>query len=202
MPNLKFSAFALLLAGLVFTIAPRPAAAADDAADFVRQLGAEAQQLQQVAGLSDAERGERLADLLRTRFALHRMARFTLGRYWRDLSAEERDHYLNVFEAFVVDAAVGNLRRYADFQVEVEGQRPSQGGDSVVRTTLRADGAEARVDWRVGRTDDGLKIVDIVVEGASLAVTRRSEFAAVIRSNGGRANAVITALQQKVRGAG
>ena len=44
----------------------------------------------------------------------------------------------------------------------------------------------ARVDWRVRESEKGLKIIDVVVEGVSMALTQRDEFAAVLHKNGGK----------------
>jgi len=42
----------------------------------------------------------------------------------------------------------------------------------------------------------------VIVEGVSMAVTQRSEFASVIQRNGGQVEGLITALRQKTEGAG
>jgi len=58
----------------------------------------------------------------------------------------------------------------------------------------------ARVDWRVRTAGGQPKIVDVVVEGVSMAVTQRSEFAAVIQRSGGRVAGLLTALRDKTGG--
>jgi len=45
-------------------------------------------------------------------------------------------------------------------------------------------GDSLSVDWRLREGDDGPVIIDVIIEGVSLLVSQRSEFAAVIeRSN-------------------
>ena len=56
-------------------------------------------------------------------------------------------------------------------------------------------GAPARVDWRVRGAPGAYKIIDVVVEGISMVVTQRSEFASVIRRGGGRLDSLTTQLR-------
>jgi phospholipid transport system substrate-binding protein len=44
---------------------------------------------------------------------------------------------------------------------------------------------DVRVDWHLRPAGSSFSIVDIVVEGVSMAVTQRSDFASVIQSRGG-----------------
>ena len=53
--------------------------------------------------------------------------------------------------------------------------------------------------WRVVHSDVGFLIYDITVEGVSMAITQRSEFASVIRNGGGKISALIVALSKKTK---
>jgi len=48
---------------------------------------------------------------------------------------------------------------------------------------LPSSGENLDVDWRVRDRDGQLMIIDLIIEGASLVVSQRSEFAAVIERN-------------------
>src|SRR3546814_10897865 len=66
----------------------------------------------------------------------------------------------------------------------------------------RAQGEPYRVAWRVRETDGTFKILDIVAEGVSMAITLRSEYGAVLKNNGGQLPPLTEALREKVaRGA-
>ena len=47
------------------------------------------------------------------------------------------------------------------------------------------------------RGDNKLRIVDVEVEGISMGITQCDEFASVIRNNGGKIAALLTALRKK-----
>ena len=55
------------------------------------------------------------------------------------------------------------------------------------------------IDWRLRHGEDGWRIVDIVVEGISLAIAQRATFAAVIRNNGGRVDGLLAKLRQAIQ---
>ena len=45
---------------------------------------------------------------------------------------------------------------------------------------------------------DQPQIIEVVIEGVSMALTQQSEFASVIRQNGGDIDALVTELRRKV----
>jgi phospholipid transport system substrate-binding protein len=66
----------------------------------------------------------------------------------------------------------------------------------------RIQGEPYRVSWRVRESDGSFKILDIVAEGVSMAITLRSEYGTVLKNNGGQLPPLTDALREKVaRGA-
>jgi len=65
---------------------------------------------------------------------------------------------------------------------------------------LRVEGEPIRVNWRVRKFGDTYKIVDIVAEGVSIAVTLRSEYVSVLKRNGGDVGALTLVLLEKTKG--
>ena len=57
---------------------------------------------------------------------------------------------------------------------------------------------DVRVEWRLIRQGDGFKVADVVIEGVSMSVTQRQEYASVIQSNGGEVKALIKALNDRM----
>jgi phospholipid transport system substrate-binding protein len=58
-------------------------------------------------------------------------------------------------------------------------------------------GPPIRIDWRVTDYGGSYKINDVVVDGVSMAITERSEFASVIQRNGGSVQDLLTMLRAK-----
>ena len=74
---------------------------------------------------------------------------------------------------------------YAGETVNVQKTIKAGQSDVFVRTQItNSNGRALKVDWRVRRIDDRLKIIDVVVEGVSMLVTQKAEFNAVLRQRG------------------
>jgi phospholipid transport system substrate-binding protein len=71
---------------------------------------------------------------------------------------------------------------------------------SVSSKFLREQGEPIHVVWRVRRRDGGYKIVDVIAEGISIAVTLRSEYVSVLKKNGGNVDGLTRVLRAKIEG--
>jgi phospholipid transport system substrate-binding protein len=189
------AAFVVLAGALAPAI---PGAAAADPAAMISNLGSQALQ---VLG-KDATQSQRVArfrDLLREDFDVPGIARFVLGRYWNTATEEQRAEFTKLFEDYIAVAYATRLAEYTGETFKVIGSRPEADGAIVSSQILRPAGAApVKVDWRVtGRN----KISDVSVDGISMAVTQRSEFASVIQHNGGQVQGLIAMLRDKTMGA-
>ena len=194
-------AAALALAG--GAVAPAlPAAAAADPAALIRELGNRALE---VLGknVGSTERAARFRQLFREDFDVPAIARFVLGRYWRIATEAEQQEFVRLFEGYIALAYANRLAEYSGETLKVVGSRPDGDASLVTSEIIRPNGAPpAKVDWRVTRADGAYKITDVVVEGVSMAVTQRSEFASVIQRNGGKVEGLLAMLRQKTATAG
>lgn len=148
--------------------------------------------------ISDEERASRFRSLLLETFDLRAIARFTLGRYWRRASKEQRDEYVSLFEEFVILAYSNRFRDLTGKKFRINKVTKLDNKDALVQSEIVIpERPPVRVSWRVKPTADTYKIRDVAVEGISMSVTQRDEFAAVIRNNGGRVDGLIRALRKK-----
>ena len=149
-----------------------------------------------------AERQARFRRLFQRDFDCPGIARFVLGRYWRSASPEEQKEFLKLFQDYVVFVYTARLSDFGGEQFKVNGSRPD--ADSViVSTDVISPGAPQplKVDWRLVNDDGGYKISDVIVEGVSMAVTQRSEFASVIQRHGGQVQGLLDLMRQKTASA-
>ncbi len=160
-------------------------AASDEPAQFVKALGERAIALLTSEGSTPEGRKQQYRKLLDEGFAVNTIGRFVLGPYWRAATREERDEYLVLFRDFVLDTYSQRLDGYAGETFDVIKSQPLDERDTMVSTEIRgSEGPAIRVDYRV-RSQEGIhKIVDVLVEGISLVVTQRAEFASVINREG------------------
>jgi phospholipid transport system substrate-binding protein len=186
----------ILLAGLL----PAAPAGAQDAQAFVAALG---NQAIQVLGpsVSPAQRVARFRQLFRDDFDVPGIGQFVLGRYWRTASPEEQQEFLRLFQEYIVQAYAGRLGEYGGEPFRVIGSRPS-GDETVVSSVIeRPNAGRVQVDWYLITRGGAPKITDVYVGGVSMKVTQRDEFSSVIQRNGGRVDALLAQLRQRLAAA-
>jgi phospholipid transport system substrate-binding protein len=174
-----------LVALCLFATHGRAMAETEPAAAFIRSLGDRALDILQTPGSKKVERREKFRSLFSTGFDLETIGKFVLGRYWQTATPEQRDEYLVLFPEFIVDTYAARFDSYAGETFDIVQVVPIDARDSIVNTNIySADGTPFRVDYRVRKSDNEFKIVDVLVEGVSLLVTHRSEIASVVNREG------------------
>ncbi len=155
------------------------------ASQFIHRLGNQAIATLQTPGITLEEREARFRGILRQGFDVPFIGRFVLGRYWKQTTPEVRDDYLNLFSEYLLQIYSARLGGYAGETLTVLAERPAGAKDVVVSTRIeRPSGPPITAEWRVRVTDGRLRIIDVSIEGVSMVVTQRSEFASVIQRNG------------------
>lgn len=148
---------------------------------------------------ADEERTALFRRILSGTFELKTIARFTLGRYWRVASPAQREEYRGLFEDFLVLAYANRFQDLGGTKIRIASVRVINKRDSLVLTQVATADARRpiRIGWRVRQTKDGLRIVDVIVDGISMSVTQRDQFAAAIRAAGGKVEGLLQMLRNK-----
>ena len=181
----------LCLAGL-----PR-AAAAQDAGGFISNLG---NQAIQALGPSvpKAQRTALFRRIFASDFDLRDASRFVLGPVGRELNPEQQQEFQTLFRDYLAEAYSARLTEYAGEPFRVTGVRPN-GNETIVSSQVqRRSGSPVQMDWHVINRDGRFLVSDVYVDGVSMKVTHRQEFAAIIQRNGGRPEALLAALRQQL----
>lgn len=134
--------------------------------------------------------------LLNDSFDLETIGRFALGRYWKTAATQERNEYLILFRKMIVEVYAKRFGDYKGQKFETRGHRVDGDKDTIVTSyIIPGDGPEVQVDWRVRYKNSKYQIVDVIVEGVSMSVTQRSDFAAVIQRGGGDIQVLLNHLR-------
>ncbi len=174
-----------------------------DAGAFLADLSHRATVELNESGLSEDEKQRRFRVLLNEGFDVAAIGRFVLGRYWRGASDGERKEFLRTFEDMLVFRFLPILGDYTGDTLLVDTVRPFADTSNIysVESELkRKSGPPVRLDWRVHQGDAGYRILDVVAEGVSVAVTLRSEYNSVLKQNGGKVSELIATLRKMVAG--
>ena len=167
------------------------------AAAFIKDLADNALTSLTTKDITIAERQKRFRELLSDAFDMPVIGRFVLGRHWRKSNPAQREEFLSLFEDFVVQAYANRFANYNGEQFQVDEVRPAENAEIVYSRIVRPDGPAIRIEWRVMRPDGKNRITDVVVEGVSMGITQRAEFASVIRQSGGKLEGLLAALRKK-----
>jgi phospholipid transport system substrate-binding protein len=164
---------------------PASATTKAGAIQHIQLLGEQAFASLQRSDMSLEKREAILADILSRGFALPLIARFVLGRYWRRATPEQRDSYVELFGQFVIKSYSRHIGGFAGSSFDIVGAEAIGKSDFLVTTNLRRkSGPSFKAGWRVRLIDGKHKIIDVIVEGISMAVTQRQEFASVLKRDG------------------
>ena len=137
-----------------------------------------------------------LAQVIGRSFDFDSMARLSVGWSWSSLTDVERQQMTESYRRYISAIYVHRFGDYAGQKFEVMGEQPAPAGVMVNTQIIKANGEPVKVDYLMRRGSDGWLISDIYVDGAiSEVVMRRSEFAAILKSEG--IHGLITALDRK-----
>lgn len=191
----------ILVTLLTTPLLPIAAQGATPGADaFIGNLADQALQTLGNKSLSTTAREAKFRHLFLANFGVRRISRFVLGRYWRQATPAERHDYVQLFTKYIIAVYVDRLTLYSGLKVQVVGTRRGPNGGVLVETTVERPGTPkpARVAWRVEGQPGAYKVVDVAIEGVSMAITERQEFGSVIANNGGNVNALLAALRRRI----
>lgn len=137
--------------------------------------------------LTQTEKERELRNVFRQNFDVPAISRFVLGKHWRKTSTTERQGFVDAFEEMNTRqflAMVGEFSEemFSVVKVQEDAAKPSL---SLVSTKIaQSEGEPISAVWRVRNNDGQYKILDIVVEGVSMAITLRHEYGTVVKTDG------------------
>ena len=152
-------------------------------------------------GVDQSEKEKRFRRLLVEGFDLPSIGVFILGQYARSVSEEQRKAYLEAFQDAMTQRFLPLFSKHPNERLHIVRERISEAdpNSTIVNAQITQPSAPPiKVDWRIRKRNGQYKILDITIEGASMAVTLRSDYTAVLARNNGRIEALTERLRQKV----
>ena len=133
----------------------------------------------------------RIAEVMEEKIAPHfdfpRMTRLAVGRPWRQATAEQRRALVNEFHILLIRTYASAFSMFDAIVIEY---RPLRKGDeetnAKVNTLIRLPGGvqPIAVDYAMKLKDDGWKVYDVSVGGASMIINYRNLFSQEIQRGG------------------
>jgi phospholipid transport system substrate-binding protein len=146
--------------------------------------------------LGQSGRFTQLEPVIRRSFDIASMARLSVGPSWATLTEAQRQQVIDSFGRYISAIYADRFDGYAGQKLEVTGEQPNGTGVMVKSQIIKANGDPVQVDYMMRRNGEAWLISDIYLDGAiSEVATRRSEFAAILKSDG--IDGLIAALNRK-----
>ncbi|MGF1474867.1 MAG: phospholipid-binding protein MlaC [Geminicoccaceae bacterium] len=173
---------------------------AEAARSHVATLANDAFEVLRDDSIGTEQRDDEIRRLVDRGFDIDHIARFVLGSEYRQLDEQQLSRYRDAYRAYVLETYGRYLEDYAVEEFETTGTTETSERDRIVETrAVPRNEAPVAIDWRVRNRDGEPKIIDIVIEGVSQAITQRNEFSSVISRRG--IDGLIDLLQERSSGA-
>jgi phospholipid transport system substrate-binding protein len=110
-----------------------------------------------------------------------------VGRFWKTAQPPEQAQFLKVFEDVIVYTWARRFSEYNGQTLKVDNTAPDGEDGAVVNSHIIGKSADQsfNVAWRLRKRPDGWRVVDVIVDGVSMAITYRQEYASIIAQQGG-----------------
>ncbi len=188
--------FAAALVGAAMAVgAPAWALSENDARSHVQTTIDELVALLKEPG-EPVSKAPKLRAIMEQRTNVPQLARFSAGRSWRDMSDDQQARFVDAFARYL---SITYSRRFQEYSGDpnIAVSRTIDAGKKgiVVQSPITpADAPAVSVEWLVSDRGGRVEIVDLVIEGISMAASQREEMAAKLQSRGGDIEALIEDL--------
>ena len=146
--------------------------------------------------LGQSGRFTQLEPVIRRSFDIAAMARLSVGPTWASLTDAQRQQLTESFGRYMSAIYADRFDSYAGQKLEVTSQQSAPSGIIVKSQIVKANGEPVEVDYMMRLSGENWLISDIYLDGAvSEVATRRSEFAAILKTEG--IDGLISALNRK-----
>ena len=147
---------------------------------------------------SKDEKIEKLKEIASDTVDIDGIGRYTLGSYKNEITNIQMREYKILFRQYFLKSFASRLAEYSNPEIEVISKKKLNKNYTMVSSILVSTKKrpEVKIDWRVSTKDPkNPLIINLVIEGLSLARTQKEEFSSIIQSNGGDINALFENLR-------
>lgn len=168
------------------TFAQSKKIANQDIADFVQKIGNDIISIAKKEKISEQKRRQEIINIIDESIDAPWIARFVLGKNYRNASNEQRQKFQNLYREFLINTYGPKFKDYNGRKFTVLSVEDNKRFYLVRCEFLPQNSNTAiRTDFRAKPKDDGkIAIIDFIAEGISLIETHRSEFDSVISQKG------------------
>ncbi|MDC0354258.1 ABC transporter substrate-binding protein [Candidatus Pelagibacter sp.] len=124
---------------------------------------------------------------------------YSLGSFRKTLTNEQKEKYLFLFEQYFLKSFSSRLSEWTNPRIDVNSKKIINKNYTMVNSILKgtSERPEVKINWRIyTKNPENPLIVDVIIEGLSLARTQKEEFSSILNSNDGDINALFKTLEE------
>ena len=113
---------------------------------------------------------------------------YTLGSVRKDLNNSQKEKYSKLFEDYFLKSFSSRLAEYTNPEIDVQNKEVLNENYTIVNSVLKGTDQrpEIKIDWRIYTKNPSNPLIrDLIIEGLSLARTKKEEFESILNSNNG-----------------
>lgn len=187
-----------LLLAICVTLAGASAAAksASPSATVEKLHGTLLGMMQEGTTLGYKGRVERIEPVLDETFNFETIGRIVTGRHWKTLDSGKREVFLATFRQLSTATYADNFSSFGGEAFKTLGEETKKEACLVRTQIVKTDGSTVSLNYVLNKTGEQWRIVNVIAEGVSDLALKRSEYGAVITSEG--IDALIAKLEAKI----
>jgi len=131
------------------------------------------------------ERESHLIQSIGDNFHLVFIGEFVVGPDWGKMSEMQQEEFIELFQDFYLRAYSSQLGGYPEDELVIISTLKKGSKDSFVITELnRPKRQTVSIHWRIREFEDKPQIIDILIDGTSVAFSHREGFSKVLKNDG------------------
>ena len=105
------------------------------------------------------------------------ISKFVLGKHWRQLNENEKSAFKKAFIDLCLKSWADRFNSYSGQTLDIVGERPAEGKNQYyIDSLIENNSKPIEVIWRIRQKNNSFQIVDIIIEGVSMALTYRNQY--------------------------
>ena len=184
----------------LFSLIQKSYGYSSDPKQFITEIVDEAKKIL-VDSNSKEFKTKKLSEMALKTVDIKGVAYYSIGKYRKNLSEDQLNEYLSLFEKYFLKSFTSRLTDYSDPKIDVIGTEVLNPKYTIVKSLLLATDKkpEVKIEWRVYTNNPDKPLIrDLIIEGLSLARTQKEEFSSVIESNNGDVTKLFDTLKEFV----
>lgn len=172
-------------------------ASQEGAKNFIRSVSENTIKIISSSKEKNSDKEKKLIKMFKASVDTNWIAKFALGKHWRNANKEQQEKYIKLYEKFLISKYVPKFKEFTNQNFTINKSIDQDDSEYMVLTKIiQPDGPSINVNYKVrqyGKND--YRIFDVIAEGISLISTQRSDFNSVVTKKG--LNKLITILEKK-----